>query len=44
MSKLSRFMSRTWSNLNPVEPSSLYLLKFMAIALTLFTIAYFIGQ
>jgi hypothetical protein len=37
-------MSKTWNDLNPAEPTPLYLVKFMVVVLTLFVVAYFIGQ
>lgn len=33
-----------WHGLNPSEPSSGYLIKFVAVAMVLFVIAYLIGQ
>lgn len=37
-------LARIWRNLNPSEPTPLYLVKFMSVAVGLFVAAYLIGQ
>jgi len=44
MQSLKTAVGRVWSNLNPSEPSPMFLVKFMATAAILFLVAYFIGQ
>jgi len=44
MQDKQNWLRRAWTRLNPVEPSPLFLLKFMAIAVALIVGAYFVGE
>lgn len=44
MPNLRDRVAHVWTKLNPSEPSPLFLAKFMAFALTMFAIAFLIGN
>jgi hypothetical protein len=44
MAGLRHKLADVWDKLNPSEPSPLFLVKFMALAVVLFALAYLVGR